>query len=292
MSTPISASLVKELRERTGAGMMECKKALIESNGDIEAAIEAMRISGQAKVAKKAGRIAAEGLIIVKQNGNTSVMVEINSETDFVAKGDDFKGFCNDVADAALVNRTTNLDALLAAPLNGKTVEEIRKDMIAKIGENLNVRRVCLVESETLGVYLHGAKIGVIVAMNGGDVALAKDIAMHVAASRPVCVSDKDIDPELLAKERTIAMAKAQESGKPANIVEKMVDGQIAKFLKEVTLLGQPFVKDQETTVEKLLKSNSATVVSFERFEVGEGIEKKVDNFAEEVMQQVNAAGK
>ncbi len=292
MSTPISASLVKELRERTGAGMMECKKALTESNGDIEAAIEAMRISGQAKVAKKAGRIAAEGLIIVKQNGNTSVMVEINSETDFVAKGDDFKGFCNDVADAALANRTTNLDALLVAPLNGKTVEEIRKDMIAKIGENLNVRRVCLVESDNLGVYLHGAKIGVIVAMNGGDVALAKDIAMHVAASRPVCVSDKDIDPELLAKERTIAMAKAQESGKPANIVEKMVDGQIAKFLKEVTLLGQPFVKDQETTVEKLLKSNSATVVSFERFEVGEGIEKKVDNFAEEVMQQVNAAGK
>jgi elongation factor Ts len=288
----ISASLVKELRERTGAGMMECKKALAENNGDIEAAIEAMRISGQAKAAKKAGRIAAEGLIIAKQNGNTAIMVEINSETDFVAKGDDFKGFCNDVADAALANRTANLDALLAAPLNGKNVEEIRKDMIAKIGENLNVRRVCLVESETLGVYLHGAKIGVIVAMNGGDVALAKDIAMHVAASRPVCVSDKDIDPELLVKERTIATAKAQESGKPANIIEKMVDGQIAKFLKEVTLLGQPFVKDPDTTVEKLLKSSGATVVSFERFEVGEGIEKKTDNFAEEVMQQVNAAGR
>jgi elongation factor Ts len=287
----ISAALVKELRERTGAGMMECKKALVENNGDIEAAIEAMRISGQAKAAKKAGRIAAEGLIIAKQSDNTAIMVEINSETDFVAKGDDFKGFCNDVADTALANRTSTLDALLAAPLHGKTVEDVRKDMIAKIGENLNVRRVCVVESETLGIYLHGTKIGVIVAMNGGEVALAKDIAMHVAASRPVCVSDKDVDPELLAKERTIATAKAQESGKPANIIEKMVDGQIAKFLKEVTLLGQPFVKDPDTTVEKLLNANKATVVSFERFEVGEGIEKKADNFAEEVMQQVNAAG-
>lgn len=288
----ISAALVKELRERTGAGMMECKKALTEHNGDIEAAIEAMRISGQAKAAKKAGRIAAEGLITIKQNGNSAVMLEINSETDFVAKGDDFKGFCNEVVEVASTNKTTSLETLLAAPLNGKTVEDVRKDMIAKIGENLNIRRVCLVEGETLGVYLHGAKIGVIVSMKGGSVELAKDIAMHVAASRPVCVSEKDVDPELIAKERTIATAKAQESGKPANIVEKMVDGQIAKFLKEVTLLGQPFVKDPETTVEKLLKSNGATVVGFERFEVGEGIEKKVDNFAEEVMQQVNAAGK
>lgn len=291
MST-ISASLVKELRERTGAGMMECKKALLENNGDIDAAIEAMRISGQAKAAKKAGRIAAEGRIALKHQGNTAVMVEINSETDFVAKSDDFKGFCDDVAATALANRTASLNALLAAPLHGKTVEEIRHDLIAKIGENLNIRRVCLVESDTLGVYLHGTKIGVLVAMKGGDVELAKDIAMHIAASRPVCISNHDIDPDLLAKERAIATAKAQESGKPANIIDKMVDGQIAKFLKEVTLLGQPFVKDPDTTVEKLLKSNGATVVSFERFEVGEGIEKKTDNFAEEVMQQVNAAGK
>ncbi|MEY3220341.1 MAG: hypothetical protein RIT27_1698 [Pseudomonadota bacterium] len=288
----ITAALVKELRERTGAGMMDCKKALVESGGDIEAAIDAMRKSGVAKAAKKAGRIAAEGMIAVKQDGNIAVMVEINSETDFVAKGDDFRGFCQAVVDTAFANKTKTLEDLLAAPLNGKTVEEIRKDMIAKIGENLNVRRVCLAEGDTLGVYLHGIKIGVIVTMNGGDAELAKDIAMHVAASRPACISAEQVDPNLIASERAIYTAKAQESGKPANIVEKMVDGQIAKFLKDITLVGQPFVKDPEMLVEKLLKNHNATVLSFDRFEVGEGIEKKVDNFAEEVMQQVNAAAK
>jgi len=285
----ITAALVKDLRERTGAGMMECKKALVESQGDIDAAIEAMRISGQAKADKKASRVAAEGLISVAQSGNTAVMVEINSETDFVAKGDDFKAFCDTVAQAALTQRSADLDALLAAPAAGKTVEGLRKDLIAKIGENINVRRVALVSGDNLGLYLHGSRIGVLVAMQGGSDALAKDIAMHVAASRPVCVSSEQVSAELIEKEREIYSAQAQESGKPANIIEKMVEGRVSKYLKEITLLGQPFVKDPEQSVEKLLKAAGATVISFVRFEVGEGIEKKTENFADEVMQQIGA---
>jgi len=285
----ITAALVKELRERTGAGMMECKKALQENNGDIEAAIEAMRISGQAKAAKKAGRVAAEGLISVSQDGNRAAMVEINSETDFVAKGDDFKAFCSAVAQAALSHQTTNLDALLAATLeSGKTVEESRKDLIAKIGENIGVRRVTLSEANNLGVYLHGTRIGVLVELDGGDADLAKDIAMHIAASRPVCVASDNVPAELLEKEKEIFSAQAAESGKPPEIIEKMVHGRIAKYLKEVTLLGQPFVKDPEQSVEKLLKQANAKALGFTRFEVGEGIEKKVDNFVEEVMQQAS----
>ncbi len=286
----ITAALVKDLRERTGAGMMECKKALVESQGDIDAAIEAMRISGQAKADKKASRVAAEGLISVAQSGNTAVMVEINSETDFVAKGDDFKAFCDTVAQAALTQRSADLDALLAAPAAGKTVEGLRKDLIAKIGENINVRRVALVSGDNLGLYLHGSRIGVLVAMQGGSDALAKDIAMHVAASRPVCVSSEQVSAELIEKEREIYSAQAQESGKPANIIEKMVEGRVSKYLKEITLLGQPFVKDPEQSVEKLLKAAGATVISFVRFEVGEGIEKKTENFADEVMQQIGAS--
>lgn len=286
----ITAALVKELRERTGAGMMDCKKALVEHNGDIEAAIDAMRKSGVAKAAKKAGRIAAEGLISIKQDGNLAVMVEINSETDFVAKGDDFKGFCDDVVNTALTNKTKTLEALLAAPLNGKTVEEIRQDMIAKIGENLNVRRVCLVESELVGAYLHGAKIGVLVAMKGGNPEIGKHVAMHVAASRPMFVSADQVAPEVIEKERQIQLDIAMQSGKPQAVAEKMVEGRMRKFTDEVTLLGQNFVMNPEITVDKLLKDNQATVLSFERFEVGEGIEKKVDNFADEVMQQINAA--
>ena len=285
----ITAALVKDLRERTGAGMMECKKALVESQGDIDAAIEAMRISGQAKADKKASRVAAEGLISVAQSGNTAVMVEINSETDFVAKGDDFKAFCDTVAQAALTQRSADLDALLAAPAADKTVEGLRKDLIAKIGENINVRRVALVSGDNLGLYLHGSRIGVLVAMQGGSDALAKDIAMHVAASRPVCVSSEQVSAELIEKEREIYSAQAQESGKPANIIEKMVEGRVSKYLKEITLLGQPFVKDPEQSVEKLLKAAGATVISFVRFEVGEGIEKKTENFADEVMQQIGA---
>ncbi len=285
----ITAAMVKELRERTGAGMMECKKALVDSNGDIEAAIEAMRKSGQAKAAKKAGRIAAEGLVVVQSNGSSAAMVEVNCETDFVSKGDDFQGFCTTIVNHVLEQAPASLEDLMASGLQGKTVEEVRGDMIAKIGENISVRRFSLVPADggVVGVYLHGTRIGVLVKMQGGDEALAKDIAMHIAASRPLCVSAEQVPAETIAKEKEIFMAQAAESGKPAEILEKMVEGKVNKYLKEITLLGQAFVKDPDQTIEKLLKASNATVVSFERFEVGEGIEKKTENFADEVMQQV-----
>jgi elongation factor Ts len=287
----ITAALVKELRERTGAGMMECKKALVDCSGDIEAAISAMRKSGQAKAAKKAGRIAAEGLIVIQQDGNHAAMLEINSETDFLSKGDDFKEFCDAVAATVLRDCPRNVEALMSAPLisSEKNVEEVRQDLIAKIGENVNVRRLALMDSQkdNLGVYLHGTRIGVLVKMQGGDAELAKDIAMHIAASRPLCVSADQVPTEVIEKEKEIYAAQAANSGKPANIVEKMVEGRLKKFLGEVTLQGQPFVKDPDQKVEKLLKAKGATVANFERFEVGEGIESKRDNFADEVMQQV-----
>jgi elongation factor Ts len=287
----ITAALVKELRERTGAGMMECKKALVDCSGDIEAAISAMRKSGQAKAAKKAGRIAAEGLIVIQQDGNHAAMLEINSETDFLSKGDDFKEFCDAVAATVLRDCPRNVEALMSAPLisSEKNVEEVRQDLIAKIGENVNVRRLALMDSQKdhLGVYLHGTRIGVLVKMQGGDAELAKDIAMHIAASRPLCVSADQVPTEVIEKEKEIYAAQAANSGKPANIVEKMVEGRLKKFLGEVTLQGQPFVKDPDQKVEKLLKAKGATVANFERFEVGEGIESKRDNFADEVMQQV-----
>ena len=286
----ITAAMVKELRERTGAGMMECKKALVETEGDIEAAIELMRKSGQAKAAKKAGRIAAEGLIVIQQDDKHAAMIEVNSETDFVSKGDDFKEFCDMVAATVLRECPTNLEALMAISMNhGKTVEEARKDLIAKIGENTNVRRFTLMDTQAgnLGIYLHGTRIGVLVDMRDGSKELAKDIAMHIAASRPLCVSPDQVPAETIAKEREIYQVQAAESGKPPKIIEKMVEGRLKKFLGEVTLLGQPFVKDPDQTVEKLLKANGATVAHFERFEVGEGIEKKSENFADEVMQQV-----
>jgi len=289
----ISAAMVKELRERTGAGMMECKKALTESNGDMEAAIEAMRISGQAKAAKKSGRIAAEGLISVARNDSGAAMVEINCETDFVSKGDDFKDFCTQIAQGALNAKPVDLAALMTTTLpSGQTVEEYRSTMIGKIGENMNVRRVALYANpdHQLGVYLHGTRIGVLVEMNGGSDELAKDIAMHIAASRPVCVDESQVPSELLDKEREIFKAQAAESGKPADIIEKMVVGRINKYLKEITLLGQPFVKDPDQTIQKLLQAAGAQVLRFERFEVGEGIEKKSENFADEVMQQAGLA--
>ena len=286
----ITAALVKELRERTGAGMMECKKALTASNGDIDAAIEAMRKAGQAKADKKSGRIAAEGLVVVQQAANIAAMVEINSETDFVAKGDDFINFCNSVATVALENRITDLEALLAADLNGASVEETRKNLIAKIGENINVRRVVLVEGDNLGVYRHGERIGVLTNLTGGDETLARDVAMHVAASRPMCVEESEVPADVLAKEKEILIAQAKESGKPDNIIDKMIVGRIKKYLKEITLLGQPFVKDPDQSVEQLVKANNAKVEAFVRFEVGEGIEKKEENFADEVMQQVQGA--
>jgi len=285
----ITAALVKELRERSGAGMMECKKALVENNGDIEAAIEAMRKAGQAKADKKSGRIAAEGLIIVQQESNRVAMIEVNCETDFVSKGDDFIGFCKGVVATVLQQRPADLDGLLASQYTGatKTVEEVRKDLIAKIGENINVRRFTLLETaNNLGIYLHGTRIGIVVEMEGGSVGLAKDVAMHVAASRPICVSPDQVPAELIAKEKEIYAAQAAESGKPANIVEKMVEGRLKKFLDEVALVGQPFVKDPDQSIGKLLQAANAKVIRFERFEVGEGIEKKVENFADEVMKQ------
>lgn len=290
----ITAALVKELRERTGAGMMECKKALTENKGDIEAAIEAMRKSGQAKAAKKAGRIATEGLIVIQQQGNSAAMVEVNCETDFVSKGDDFKNFCNSIAEAVLSSKPVDLEALMNTPLpTGKTVEQTRQDLIAKIGENMNVRRFALMQAQTdglLGVYLHGVRIGVLVDMRGGSEDLAKDVAMHIAASRPICVDADQVPAETIAKEREIFAAQAANSGKPADIIEKMVDGRVKKFLAEVTLVGQPFVKDPDQSVGKLLSAQKATVTHFERFEVGEGLEKKVDNFVEEVMQQAKGS--
>jgi elongation factor Ts len=286
----ITAGLVKELRERTGSGMMECKKALVEADGDIDTAADILRKSGAAKADKKAGRTAAEGLIVFKasDDGKTAVMVEVNCETDFVAKDDNFINFASAVAQTTLDKAPSDVDALLALPLeSGETVAEATKNLIAKIGENMTVRRfVRRTTDGVMGNYLHGTRIGVLVELQGGDEELAKDIAMHIAASKPACVSEADVPAGMIEKEKEIFAAQAAESGKPAEIIEKMVGGRIKKFLKEVTLLGQPFVKDPDQTVEQLLKSAGATVVGFDRLEVGEGIEKKVENFAEEVMAQ------
>ena len=290
----ITASLVKELRERTGAGMMECKKALTETNGDLEAAIEHMRKSGQAKAAKKAGRTAADGVIVIAAQGARAVMVEVNCETDFVAKDDNFRSFADAVGERALHSDVADVDALLALPLHegeDTTIEEARQALVSKIGENMNVRRFVRCEARgALHSYSHGVRIGVVVDLSGGDEALGRDLAMHIAASNPVCVSEDQVPADLLAKEREIAEAQARESGKPDNIVEKMVEGRMRKFLAESTLLGQAFVKDPDTTVGKLLQARGATVNAFVRYEVGEGIEKKVEDFRQEVMAQAAAA--
>ncbi len=289
----ITASMVKELRERTGAGMMECKKALTASNGDLEVAIAEMRKAGQAKADKKADRTAAEGVICISANdaANHAVMVEINSETDFVARDDQFNAFSNNVAATVLANETVgDVDALASAAMNNETVsvEEARKALITKIGENIKVRRFERMNTENnVGCYVHGGRIGVLVELNGGDAALAKDIAMHIAASKPVVVSKSQVPQELIDKERDIFTSQAQESGKPQEIIEKMIEGRINKFLDEVSLQGQPFVKDPSLKVSKLLKDKNAEVIRFIRYEVGEGIEKKEDNFVEEVMAQV-----
>ncbi len=288
----ISAGLVKELRERTGAGMMECKKALVEAGGNLDAAAEVLRISGQAKADKKASRIAAEGRVVVAEGDNEAVIVEINSETDFVAKDENFVAFADAVATAALLSGTQDVADLVAQKLaNGNTIEAARTELIAKVGENISVRRIARIASGgVIGSYLHGARIGTIVALQGGNAELARDLAMHVAASNPQCIDESGVAAEVLETERRIETEKAQGSGKPAEIIEKMVSGRIKKFLKEVTLLGQPFVKDPDTSVGKLLAGAKATVTAFVRFEVGEGIEKKVDNFVEEVMAQVKGA--
>jgi len=283
----ISASMVKELRERTGAGMMECKKALGEANGDMDLAIENMRKSGLAKADKKAGRVAAEGRVAIEQSSDAVAMVEVNCETDFVANGDEFGGFATAVAKAVLGAAPVSLDALNDVKLaSGETVDLARRNLVAKIGENITVRRIERFQGGVLGAYTHGTRIGVLVELKGGTPALAKDIAMHVAASRPLCVKPEHVAAEVLEKEREIIRAQSADSGKPEAIVEKMVEGRLKKFLAEVTLLGQPFVKDPDQSVEKLVKSAGAEVVRFTRFEVGEGIEKKQEDFAAEVMAQ------
>jgi len=286
----ITASLVKELRERTGAGMMECKKALVETDGDMEAAIELMRKSGMAKADKKAGRVAAEGKVemLSADDGQSVVVVEINSETDFVAKDENFLNFTKQVAEVALANKTSDAAALSEMAADGGSVNELRQALIAKIGENISVRRSVFIESQgdNLGTYQHGARIGVVVDMKGGSEELAKDIAMHIAASKPVCINPSDVSDDVVAKEKDIFTAQAKESGKPDNIIEKMITGRINKFLNEISLTGQAFVKDPDTSVGKLLNKEGAEVLNFERIEVGEGIEKKVDDFAAEVMAQ------
>lgn len=287
----ITAALVKELRERTGVAMMDCKKALVAAEGDIEKAIEEMRKSGMAKAAKKAGRTAAEGAIVTASQSGKAAMLEVNSETDFVARDENFTTFCDSVVNAALTNNVRDVDALLSTNMDGVTVEEARQALIAKIGENINVRRVTLVESsDNIGVYKHGDKIGVVVTVEGGDAELARDLAMHIAATKPEVVSPEDVSAESIDREKEIFSAQALESGKPAEIVEKMVAGRIKKFLNEISLVGQPFVKNPDQTVGDLLKENGATVKAFTRYEVGEGIEKEADNFVEEVMAQARNA--
>jgi elongation factor Ts len=294
----VTAEAVKALRERTGAGMMECKKALIETNGDLEAAAEIMRKSGLAKADKKAGRVAAEGVIVIERSadGRQAAVVEVNSETDFVARQDDFQAFATEVAKLALAQNPADLAALLDAKLaSGKSVEETRRELIARIGENIGVRRFELVSSDAeLHTYRHGTRIGVVVALQGGDEALGHDLAMHVAAINPQYLSADQVPAEQVAKEKEIFDAQiAQDpkaAGKPADILAKMVDGKLRKFLGEITLLGQPFVKDDKQTVEQVLKKAHARVVRFVRYEVGAGIEKKQGNFAEEVAAAVRGA--
>ncbi|WP_018139616.1 MULTISPECIES: translation elongation factor Ts [unclassified Thioalkalivibrio] len=287
----ITAAQVKELRERTGAGMMECKKALTETGGDLEAAVEAMRKSGMAKADKKAGRVAAEGRVEIVSEGNKAVLVEINCETDFVGNDDNFRAFSAQCAQIALSSGAGDVEGLMAETVDGQTLEEQRTQLIAKVGENVQVRRFDRLQAEdALGFYQHGTRIGVVVSLKGGDEALAKDVAMHIAASKPVCVDESGVPQELLDKERAIFKAQAEESGKPENIIEKMIEGRIRKYLAEITLVGQPFVKDPDQTVAQLLEAKGASVTGFLRYEVGEGIEKKKENFAEEVMAQARGA--
>jgi len=290
----ITAALVKELRERTGAGMMECKRALVETDGDIDAAIESMRKSGQAKAAKKAGRTAADGVVVVAIAGNAraGVMVEVNCETDFVSKDASFTAFSEAVAARALASGAQDVDALGAITLDdgGDTsIGQAREALVAKIGENIQVRRLVRfddVQGE-LYSYRHGVRIGVLVEIERGDSVLGKDIAMHIAATNPMCVSADDVPAETLEKEKEIFRAQALQSGKPEKIVDKIIDGRVRKYLEEVTLLGQAFVKDTDVTVEKLLRQAGAKVVRFARIEVGEGLEKRQEDFAAEVMAQV-----
>jgi len=286
----ITTALIKELRERTGVGMMDCKKVLTETDGDIEAAIENLRKAGAAAAAKKAGRIAAEGMIAQAQSadGSAVALVEVNSETDFVAKDEGFRAFATSVAQSAADGDPADVTVLNASSVGDMTVEEARLALITKIGENIGVRRFERLNADggILGAYLHGVRIGVIVKLDGGSEELAKDIAMHIAASNPTCISAAEMPAEVLEKEKEIFVAQAKESGKPDNIIEKMIEGRMKKFLKENTLLGQAFVKNPDQSVEQLLAEGGASIVAYSRLEVGEGIEKKEDDFVAEVMAQ------
>ena len=291
----VTAAMVKELRERTGSGMMECKKALVEADGNMDMAIEQMRKAGLAKADKKSGRTAAEGAIFIKksQDEKSATIVEINCETDFVAKGDDFQNFAARLIDVISDSDSASLEAIMQAKYDEEgTVDDAKLRLIAKIGEKIDVRRFQRVVSQNgaIGHYLHGSRIGVLVESEGGDDETRRDIAMHVAASKPECVAEGDVDEATLNREREIFTAQAKESGKPDNIIEKMVEGRLKKFLGEITLLGQPFVKDPDMSVAKLLQSKNAKVLQFVRYEVGEGIAKKEENFAEEVMAQVRGS--
>jgi len=286
----VTASMVKELRERTGAGMMECKKALVETNGDMDAAIEHLRKSGLAQADKKASRIAADGRIALATGDDNSevVMVEINCETDFVAKDANFLAFTDAVASNALAATSDDLDSLMATDFDGSSLEVARQALVTKIGENIQVRRMArMTGCNNIGAYVHGGHIGVMVDLEGGNEEVARDIAMHIAALNPAYIDVDDVPADVLEKEKQFLISQAADSGKPADIIEKMVSGRMRKHLSTITLLGQDFVKDGDITVAKLLKQNDAKVKSFTRLVVGEGIEKKVDNFADEVMQQV-----
>ena len=289
----ITAENVKQLRERTGAGMMECKKALVETGGDLDAAAELMRKQGLAKADKKAARVAAEGVVVIERAsaGSAAAMVEVNCETDFVAREQDFRAFSSAVAQLALAERPGSLEGLLAAQIGQESVDAVRRALVAKIGENIGVRRFTVLEStQHLGAYTHGSRIGALVALKGGTAELAHDLAMHVAASNPRYLSVQQVPQDVMAKEREILTEQARGEGKPPEIVAKMVEGRLRKSLGEVTLLGQPFVKDPDVTVEKLLKSAGAEVAGYVRFEVGAGIEKKQEDFVAEVMAQVKGA--
>jgi elongation factor Ts len=290
----ITAEAVKQLRERTGAGMMECKKALVETSGDLDAAAELMRKQGLAKADKKATRVAAEGVIAIAQapDGRAAAMVEVNCETDFVAREHDFRAFAQEVAAVALAERPASLAALLTLPLpSGASVDERRRTLVAKIGENIGLRRFAVLEARgRLGAYLHGTRIGALVALEGAEAALAHDLAMHVAASNPQYLSPAHVAPEVIAKEREVLTEQARAEGKPPEIVLKMVEGRLRKALNELTLTGQPFVKDPDISIEKLLKASAASVTSFQRFEVGAGIEKRQEDFVAEVMAQVKGS--
>ncbi len=291
----ISAALVKELRGRTGAGMMECKKALVAAEGDVEQALDAMRREGQAKADKKASRIAAEGLVAFAIEGAKAAIVEVNCETDFVTKEGEFQGFLKSVTDRVLAKSPADVAALADISMDdagGPTVEERRRELVAKIGENISVRRFTTLETTdgTLGSYLHGGRIGVLVELDGGNADIARDIAMHVAASNPTCVSEAEVPADEVAREKAILVGQAADSGKPEAIIEKMVAGRMRKYFADITLLGQPFVKDPDLSVEKYLKQHGCTVRRFVRYEVGEGMEKRSENFAEEVKAQVQGS--